>query len=148
MKNSWGAKVPNPSFLPLPTMIVLILQNLPQLPKIHFILARGEVSIKDLESSRGQWSSVSWATKKSCPAKGLPGGVEVSSEATGFITDLWVVVFSHVFAVGMIKSGEMGQENGSLIPSATVTVAKFCQLEFWSVPTTSCYAAVFGYRQG
>lgn len=46
------------------------------------------------------------------------------SEATGFITALWVVVFSHVFAVGVIKSGEMGQENASLIPSATVTAAR------------------------
>lgn len=54
------------------------------------------------------------------------------SEATGFITALWVVVFSHVFAVGVIKSGEMGQENASLIPSATVTAARGAELWFAS----------------
>lgn len=48
----------------------------------------------------------------------------MSAEATGCLTDLWVVVFSHVFTVGVIKSGEAGQENGSLIPSATVTAAR------------------------
>lgn len=48
----------------------------------------------------------------------------MGAEATGFRTDLWVVVLSHVFTVSVVQSGETGQETGFVIPSATVSAAR------------------------
>lgn len=48
----------------------------------------------------------------------------MSAEATQFTTDRWAVAFSCAFILGRIVSGETGQENGCVIPSATGTAAK------------------------
>lgn len=71
MKNSWVfLKVQMLSFLLIPAKIVLTLHNLSQLPKIHLIVAWGEVSINSYYGSRGQASSVKWAAKeKHCARK-------------------------------------------------------------------------------
>jgi len=123
MKSSWGAKVQNTSFLLLPTVIVLILQNLPQ---IHFILAWGEVSIKDFSSSRGQRSSVNQATKECCPAKSTRRG---RSECTGnriYSESLHCLTFK----IGQIMPGEAGEQNACVIPSALVTAVRWAELQF------------------
>lgn len=71
MKTSWVfLKVQMLSFLLIPAKIVLTLHNLSQLPKIHLIVAWGEVSINSYYGSRGQASSVEWAAKeKHCARK-------------------------------------------------------------------------------
>lgn len=71
MKTSWVfLKVQMLSFLLIPAKIVLTLHNLSQLPKIHLIVAWGEVSINSYYGSRGQASSVKWAAKeKHCARK-------------------------------------------------------------------------------
>lgn len=65
MKTSWVfLKVQMLSFLLIPAKIVLTLHNLSQLPKIHLIVAWGEVSINSYYGSRGQASSVKRAAKE------------------------------------------------------------------------------------
>lgn len=55
----------------------------------------------------------------------LPEGVEMSAEATGFITDpVMLYLFSLDFIVGVIKSRKTGQESEWVIPSAVVTAAR------------------------
>lgn len=67
---------------------------------------------------------VSTGLPKNVAQLSLPEGVEVSPEATGFITDACAVVFSHAFIVGMIKSGKTEQESGCVIESTMVTAAR------------------------
>lgn len=70
MKTSWVfLKVQMLSFLLIPAKIVLTRHNLSQLPKIHLIIAWGEVSINSYYGSRGQASSVKWAAKEKHSAR-------------------------------------------------------------------------------
>lgn len=87
MKTIWVfLKVQMLSFLLIPAKIVLTLHNLSQLPKIHLIVAWGEVSINSYYGSGGQASSVKWAAKVKRRARKCCTREKTSAEVCFVIT--------------------------------------------------------------